>query len=101
MLPAIWNAFTAGRDNGELKKRPGFFADRTRASHERICGLEKPAIKMKALVDKNLCTGCGACESECPAGAIKVSELAEVDATLCTGCGACVEACPLEALSMK
>jgi len=56
---------------------------------------------MKAQVDKNICTGCGACESECPVGAISVGEYAQVDANLCTGCGACVEACPLEAISMK
>jgi ferredoxin len=63
--------------------------------------MKKGEPRLIAHVDKNLCSGCGACEAECPAGAIKVSDVAEVDANLCTGCGACVEVCPLEALSMK
>ncbi len=56
---------------------------------------------MKAKVDKNICSGCGACEPQCPAGAITLSDVAEVDENLCTGCGACVEVCPLDALSMQ
>ncbi|MBN1498073.1 MAG: 4Fe-4S binding protein [Spirochaetes bacterium] len=56
---------------------------------------------MKAKVDKDVCSGCGACEAECAAGAIKVEDVAIIDESLCTGCGACVEVCPLEALSMK
>ncbi len=56
---------------------------------------------MKAQVDRNICSGCGACEAECPAGAITVGEVAGIDENLCTGCAACVEVCPLEAISMK
>jgi ferredoxin len=56
---------------------------------------------MKAYVDKDKCVGCGICADECPAGAVKVGDIALVDASLCTGCGACVDACPAEALSMK
>ncbi|HNW30951.1 MAG TPA: 4Fe-4S binding protein [Spirochaetota bacterium] len=56
---------------------------------------------MKAKVDKNICSGCGACEAQCGAGAITVGEYAEIDENLCTGCGVCVEVCPLEAISMK
>ncbi len=56
---------------------------------------------MKAKVDNNVCSGCGACESECPVGAITVGEFAEIDEKLCTGCAACVEVCPVEAISMK
>ncbi|MBN2160124.1 MAG: 4Fe-4S binding protein [Spirochaetes bacterium] len=56
---------------------------------------------MKAKVDKDLCSGCGACESECPKGAISVGDIAVVNEDLCDGCGKCVEVCPLEALSLK
>ena len=46
------------------------------------------------------CTGCGACISACPAGAISfVAGDAIVcnDRSLCTGCGACVDVCLNEA----
>jgi len=61
----------------------------------------KGEARMKAKVDKNICSGCGACESQCPVGAITVRDVAGVDENLCTGCGACVEVCPLDALSMQ
>lgn len=56
---------------------------------------------MKAKVDRNICSGCGACESLCPEGAVTVGDAAEVDEGLCTGCGKCVEVCPLEAISLQ
>jgi ferredoxin len=55
---------------------------------------------MIAKVDGKECSGCGICADECPAGAIRVDDIALVDAALCTGCGACVDACPSGALSM-
>lgn len=61
----------------------------------------KEAVQLKAKVDKDLCSGCGACESECPKGAISVGDIAVVNEDLCDGCGKCVEVCPLEALSLK
>ncbi len=45
------------------------------------------------------CVSCGACESECPEGAIKEGESKyEIDAAKCTDCGTCVEVCPSEAI---
>jgi electron transfer flavoprotein alpha subunit len=45
------------------------------------------------------CTGCEACVSVCPYGAIEMKdELAVIDINHCTLCGACVEACPDEAI---
>jgi len=56
---------------------------------------------MPAVVDKDKCTGCGACEDVCPSGAITVNDVAEVNAEECTDCEACVDECPTEAISMQ
>lgn len=51
------------------------------------------------VVQKDMCTGCGACASVCPVGAIILTNsVASIARDRCTGCGACVEACPNGAL---
>ena len=56
---------------------------------------------MAAVVDKEKCTGCELCVSECPVECIKmVDDKAEVDADTCTECGVCVDACPSEAITL-
>lgn len=41
------------------------------------------------------CIQCGACESECPEGAIaEVSGLYVIDASKCQDCGSCADVCP-------
>lgn len=55
-----------------------------------------------AVVDKDLCDGCGACEPICPMLAITLSDhLAEVDYERCLGCGVCIHACPPEAIQFE
>lgn len=56
---------------------------------------------MPVTVNKELCLGCGACEGQCPAGAIVLGEdgLAECNPDMCADCGACVEVCPVSAIS--
>ncbi|MGQ9458211.1 MAG: DUF362 domain-containing protein [Anaerolineae bacterium] len=50
-------------------------------------------------VQKDMCTGCGACVGVCPVGAIVLTNsVASIAQDRCTGCGACVEACPNGAL---
>lgn len=45
------------------------------------------------------CIGCGACESECPVGAISNGGATfQVDANTCIDCGACTGACPVGAI---
>jgi coenzyme F420-reducing hydrogenase delta subunit/formate hydrogenlyase subunit 6/NADH:ubiquinone oxidoreductase subunit I len=60
-----------------------------------------------AVVDADLCTGCGTCIALCPYGAIsadsqedRVFFVADVDAELCQGCGICVAGCPSRAIDM-
>ncbi|MBE6349941.1 MAG: 4Fe-4S dicluster domain-containing protein [Spirochaetaceae bacterium] len=51
-------------------------------------------------INADVCVNCGACESECPAGAI--SEQADkrvIDAATCVSCGACSGVCPTEAIA--
>lgn len=58
---------------------------------------------MAAIVDKNLCTGCGQCIDSCPVEAISMGpdDIAVVDPVLCVDCGQCVDVCPVEAISLE
>ena len=51
-----------------------------------------------AVIDDNLCSGCGVCKELCRFGAI--SESLRVDEVLCEGCALCYFACPERAVSM-
>jgi len=53
-----------------------------------------------AVVDGDLCTGCGKCADVRQAATISVDGLAHIDIVACTGCGVCVAHCPQEAISL-
>ena len=55
---------------------------------------------MAAIVNHELCTGCGICQDACPQEAITVDSVARVNADLCTDCAICVDECPNEAISL-
>jgi len=51
-------------------------------------------------INKEECTGCGACIDVCPFGALSlVDDVLEVDEQ-CNACGACLDVCPVDALSL-
>ncbi len=48
------------------------------------------------------CLACGACEAQCPVGAISMGDgKYEINADECISCGACEAQCPAGAISEK
>ena len=65
---------------------------------------------LKAIVEKDLCSGCRVCESLCPFLAIEMKNEKEDDAekiraevieAMCQGCGLCSAACPTGAIKIQ
>ena len=62
-----------------------------------------------AMLNEDICDGCGICEPICEYKAIEIiadpknaeKKLAEINEGLCKGCGACVSACPSGAMEQK
>jgi ferredoxin len=55
---------------------------------------------MAYFINPDLCIQCGACESECPEGAIsEINGMFVIDAAKCTECGSCADVCPNDAPS--
>jgi len=55
-----------------------------------------------AVVDEDLCIGCGLCEEICPYGAPKIEDgKSKVREILCRGCGSCAAECPRRAITMR
>lgn len=53
-----------------------------------------------ALVDDDLCIGCGECEAVCQFNAITLGQVAVIDRVVCAGCGVCIRICPEGAISL-
>jgi len=57
---------------------------------------------MAYVINKDVCVGCGACESTCPASAISATDDNKyVIGDACVDCGACESACPVSAIAQK
>ena len=58
---------------------------------------------MAAIIDKELCIGCGVCVGTCPVGALELDEEGKsvCNEEICVSCGACAAACPVEAITVE
>jgi len=61
---------------------------------------------MKAVVDKDLCTGCGLCEDTCPEvfelkNGVAATKISKVPDNLVKSCKQAAEDCPVEAISCE
>ena len=53
-----------------------------------------------AVVDEDLCTGCGECAPLCQFEAITLTHQSTIDRVICTGCGVCTRVCPENAITL-
>jgi heterodisulfide reductase subunit A-like polyferredoxin/coenzyme F420-reducing hydrogenase delta subunit len=77
-----------------------------RVAKNILIGYEK--THPRAVVNKELCTGCETCYRLCPAKAIRMRHIEEedkiiahVDDVACLGCGICSSACPTRAIEVE
>ncbi|MCD4703168.1 MAG: 4Fe-4S binding protein, partial [Methanosarcinaceae archaeon] len=55
-----------------------------------------------AIVDEDICVGCGVCVPMCPFQALSIeNDKLKIITALCKGCGTCMAACPTGALDQS
>jgi heterodisulfide reductase subunit A-like polyferredoxin len=62
-----------------------------------LCKGKTESLATTAMVDEEVCNGCGLCVDNCSYGARTLDsyrKIAKVDALTCRGCGTCVAVCP-------
>ena len=86
-----------------LKARARALKIRLERLEQKVWCLQAPGMRRArtAVVDSNLCVGCGQCTDVCPTQAIELkNKTARVDASRCRGCGLCADACPRGAVTL-
>jgi ferredoxin len=53
-----------------------------------------------AVVDDEICIGCGDCVEKCQFTAIRMEDVAVINRNACAGCGVCVRICPQGAITL-
>jgi heterodisulfide reductase subunit A-like polyferredoxin len=103
---AVDGVFLAGCCQGP-KDIPDTIAQAKAAASSALIPLMRGVVPMEAataIVDPELCAGCGMCVEICPYGAPALDPLwgvSRVNAVLCKGCGACAVTCPSKAIRLQ
>nr|HID13631.1 CoB--CoM heterodisulfide reductase iron-sulfur subunit A family protein [Anaerolineae bacterium] len=103
---AVDGVFLAGCCQGP-KDIPDTIAQAKAAASSALVLLLRGTVPVEsatAVVDPELCAGCGICVEVCPYGAPALDLLwsvSRVNAVLCKGCGACASACPSKAIRLQ
>ncbi len=103
---AVDGVFLAGCCQGP-KDIPDTVAQAKAAASSALIPLIRgvvPGESATAVVDVELCAGCGMCVDVCPYGAAALDEgwgISQINPVLCKGCGACASACPSKAIRLQ
>ena len=102
---AIDGVFIAGCCQGP-KDIPDTVAQAKGAASSALTLISRGVVTVEpitALIDEEVCSGCGTCESLCEYGALSLDSKngkMTVNTVLCKGCGACAVGCPSNAISI-
>ncbi len=103
---AVDGVFLAGCCQGP-KDIPDTVAQAKAAASSALIPLLRGTVLAEsatAVVEEELCAGCGMCVEVCPYGAPALHPLwnvSRINAVLCKGCGACAVTCPSKAIRMQ
>jgi heterodisulfide reductase subunit A len=103
---AVDGVFLAGCCQGP-KDIPDTVAQAKAAASSALIPLLRGTVPVEsatAIVDSEVCAGCGMCVEVCPYGAPALDLLwgvSQINAVLCKGCGACAVTCPSKAIHLQ
>ncbi len=103
---AVEGVFLAGCCQGP-KDIPDTIGQAKAAASSALIPLIRGSVPVEsatAVVEPELCAGCGLCVKVCPFGAPAIDPLfgvSYVNAVLCKGCGTCAAACPNKAMHLQ
>jgi len=99
--PGIFNKVEKDLKSYLKKKDIGNISDLRGITH-KIVEERKVSANMRAWINSDICTMCGACEKVCYPGAIsKNLKSYTVNRISCVGCGLCESVCPVNAVTFK